>query len=39
MLDIAYVLATIAFFTLMLAFVRGLVLLGREPGDQHGTRS
>ena len=30
MLDVVYVLCTIAFFALMLAFVRGLEILGRD---------
>jgi hypothetical protein len=30
--DVVYVLATVAFFALMLAFVRGLEILGRD-GD------
>jgi hypothetical protein len=30
MLDFVYLLATVAFFALMLAFVRGLELLGRD---------
>jgi hypothetical protein len=29
MLDIVYVVVTVAFFALMLAFVRGLEILGR----------
>ncbi len=32
MLDVVYLLATVAFFALMLAFVRGLEILGRD-GD------
>jgi hypothetical protein len=31
-LDVIYVVGTVAFFALMLAFVRGLEVLGRE-GD------
>ncbi len=30
MLDFVYLLATVAFFALMLAFVHGLELLGRD---------
>ena len=30
MLDILYVVSTVAFFGLMLAFVRGLEILGRD---------
>jgi hypothetical protein len=32
MIDLIYVASTIAFFALMLAFVRGLELLGRDAG-------
>ena len=36
MLDIIYIAATIAFFGLMLAFVRGLEILGRgATGEEH----
>lgn len=36
MLDILYVAVTIAFFGLMLAFVRGLEILGRgATGEDH----
>jgi hypothetical protein len=36
MLDIVYVAATVAFFALMLAFVRGLEVLGRgSTGEDH----
>jgi hypothetical protein len=36
MLDIVYIAATIAFFWLMLAFVRGLEILGRgATGEEH----
>ena len=34
MLDVIYIAATIAFFALMLAFVRGLESLGRDPALQ-----
>jgi hypothetical protein len=30
MLDVVYVVGTIAFFAMMLAFVRGLEILGRD---------
>lgn len=30
MLDVVYVVCSVAFFALMLAFVRGLEILGRE---------
>jgi len=30
MLDVVYILVTVAFFALMLAYVRGCELLGRE---------
>lgn len=33
-LDVIYIAATIAFFALMLAFVRGLESLGRDPALQ-----
>lgn len=34
MLDIAYIVGTLLFFTLMLAYVRGCAALGkRTPGD------
>ncbi len=32
MLDVVYVVATVLFFALMLAFVRGLAVLGRDAG-------
>jgi hypothetical protein len=32
MLDVAYILITLAFFGLMLAYVRGCERLGREAG-------
>ncbi len=38
MFDIAYVIATIAFFALMLAFVRGLELLGRDGAVEQKER-
>ncbi len=31
MIDVAYILVTVAFFGLMLAYVRGCEHLGREP--------
>lgn len=34
MLDIIYIACTIAFFALMLAFVRGLEILGRDAAVQ-----
>ena len=34
MLDVIYIAATIAFFGLMLAFVRGLEILGRDASDR-----
>jgi hypothetical protein len=37
MLDVAYVVATIAFFALMIAYVRGCERLGRA-GDEEETR-
>jgi hypothetical protein len=33
-LDVIYIAVTIAFFALMLAFVRGLESLGRDPALQ-----
>jgi hypothetical protein len=33
-LDVIYIACTIAFFALMLAFVRGLEMLGRDPALQ-----
>jgi hypothetical protein len=40
MLDVIYVVSTIAFFGLMLAFVRGLEILGRESDAvEHGGNS
>lgn len=37
MLDVVYLVATVAFFALMLAFVRGLKILGRESdGAEQG---
>jgi hypothetical protein len=33
MRDVVYVLLTIAFFALMLAYVKGCERLGREPTD------
>jgi hypothetical protein len=33
-LDIVYIACTVAFFALMLAFVRGLERLGRDPALQ-----
>jgi hypothetical protein len=33
-LDVIYIAATIAFFALMLGFVRGLERLGRDPALQ-----
>lgn len=38
MLDLIYVLATAAFFALMLAYVRGCEALGREAGEAEGAR-
>lgn len=36
MLDFVYVVATVVFFALMLAFVRGLEVLGRgATGEEH----
>lgn len=36
MLDIVYVAVTVGFFALMLAFVRGLEILGRgATGEEH----
>lgn len=32
MLDVVYVVCTLLFFALMLAFVRGLEILGRDAG-------
>ena len=34
MLDVVYILATLAFFGLMLAYVRGCELLGRESTEE-----
>ncbi len=35
MLDVVYILVTVAFFGLMLAYVRGCEILGRESsGDE-----
>ena len=39
MFDLIYVLSTIAFFALMLAFVRGLARLGRDVPTQRPERS
>jgi hypothetical protein len=33
MRDLAYILLTLAFFALMLAYVKGCERLGREPGE------
>jgi len=38
MLDVIYVLATLGFFALMLAYVRGCEALGREAGEAEGSR-
>lgn len=38
MLDVIYPLAILAFFTAMLAYVRGCEALGREAGDGEGPR-
>lgn len=35
MLDAAYVFLTVAFFTLMLAYVRGCDALGRRQDGEH----
>jgi hypothetical protein len=37
-LDVIYIACTIAFFALMLAFVRGLESLGRDPALQDEER-
>lgn len=37
-LDVIYIACTIAFFALMLAFVRGLEILGRDPALQDEER-
>jgi hypothetical protein len=34
MLDVIYVLVTIAFFGLMIAYVRGCERLGRDPDEK-----
>jgi len=34
MLDFAYVAGTVAFFALMLAYVRGCAALGKETGEE-----
>jgi hypothetical protein len=39
MFDVAYIAGTIAFFALMLAFVRGLELLGRDATVQDRERT
>lgn len=37
MLNVVYLVATVAFFALMVAFVHGLEILGREGnGAEHG---
>jgi hypothetical protein len=33
MLDVIYIAVTLAFFGLMLAYVRGCARLGKEPGS------
>jgi hypothetical protein len=37
-LDVIYIACAIAFFALMLAFVRGLEILGRDPALQDKER-
>jgi hypothetical protein len=34
MLDVVYILVTLAFFALMLAYVKGCERLGHEPGGE-----
>jgi hypothetical protein len=38
-LDVIYIACTIAFFALMLAFVHGLEMLGRDPALQDKEQS
>jgi len=38
MLDLIYPLATVGFFALMLAYVRGCEALGREAGETEGPK-
>jgi len=39
MLDVIYVVCTVLFFALMLAFVRGLEILGRDAAIDKGERT
>jgi hypothetical protein len=39
MLDVLYVVSTVLFFALMLAFVRGLAVLGRDAGTDASDKS
>ena len=34
MIDVLYVVLTVAFFALMIAYVRGCERLGEEPGEE-----
>jgi hypothetical protein len=39
MIDVLYILGTVAFFALMLAYVRACETLGRDRGDKHENRT
>jgi len=39
MVDVVYVMCTVVFFGLMLAFVRGLAVIGRDAGADAPDRS